>query len=353
MYETITYEEILKRMLEKIPDNMDKREGSIIYDALAPAAVELQLMYIELDVILKETFADTASRDYLVRRTAERGITPSEAACAVVKGVFEPAALLITAGTRFSCNHLNYCVTEKITDGEYRLQCETRGGIGNGNFGSLVPIQYVQGLEKAELTELLIPGEDEEETESIRKRYFNSFHAQEFGGNCKDYQEKTNAIAGVGDVKVIPVWKGGGTVKLTILDSEYNKANEALIQKVQQIIDPTTDGAGAGLAPIGHIVTVDTPEETAVTLTMSVSYDTGYSYEGLESQMTAAVEGYLLELRKGWVNQEKIIVRTAQIESRMLAIEGILDIVDTVINGVAGNLTMAENHIPVKGGLTA
>ena len=69
MYEEVTYESILERMLEKVPDNMDKREGSIIYDALAPAAVELQLMYIELDVILKETFADTASRDYLLHWT--------------------------------------------------------------------------------------------------------------------------------------------------------------------------------------------------------------------------------------------------------------------------------------------
>ena len=55
-YEDITYEVILQRMLDKVSDNMDKREGSIIYDALAPAAVELQLMYIELDTILKETF---------------------------------------------------------------------------------------------------------------------------------------------------------------------------------------------------------------------------------------------------------------------------------------------------------
>jgi uncharacterized phage protein gp47/JayE len=73
-YEDITYEVILQRMLDRVPNNMDKREGSIIYDALAPAAVELQLMYIELDTILQETFADTAQRDYLVRRAIERGI---------------------------------------------------------------------------------------------------------------------------------------------------------------------------------------------------------------------------------------------------------------------------------------
>ncbi|UTW69876.1 hypothetical protein KHA80_02945 [Anaerobacillus sp. HL2] len=33
MYEHQTYEAILARMLDKIPDDIDKREGSIIYDA--------------------------------------------------------------------------------------------------------------------------------------------------------------------------------------------------------------------------------------------------------------------------------------------------------------------------------
>ena len=78
MYEAITYEDILQRMLDRVPNTMDKREGSIIYDALAPAAAELQLMYIELDVILTETFADSASREYLILRSAERGIHPND-----------------------------------------------------------------------------------------------------------------------------------------------------------------------------------------------------------------------------------------------------------------------------------
>ena len=189
-YEDITYEVILQRMLDKVPDNMDKREGSIIYDALAPAAVELQLMYIELDTILKETFADTAQRDYLVRRVAERGIEPYNATYAKLKGIFTPTSLNIPIGSRFSCNDLNYVVISKIQDGEYQLQCETLGISGNGNFGDLIPIDYIQGLETAKLNELLIPGEDEEDVESLRQRYFASFETKPYGGNKKDYIQK-------------------------------------------------------------------------------------------------------------------------------------------------------------------
>ena len=38
MYEDMTYEHILQGMLNRVPDDIDKREGSVIYDALAPAA---------------------------------------------------------------------------------------------------------------------------------------------------------------------------------------------------------------------------------------------------------------------------------------------------------------------------
>ena len=48
MYEEETYEEILYRMLDRVDDSFDKREGSVIYDALAPAAAEHAIMYMEL-----------------------------------------------------------------------------------------------------------------------------------------------------------------------------------------------------------------------------------------------------------------------------------------------------------------
>ena len=94
MFETMTYEYILERMLNRVPKDIDRREGSIIYDALAPAAAELCQMYIDLDVVLDETFADTASREYLIKRAAERGITPY------------PACLLYTSGRGVDSNKI-------------------------------------------------------------------------------------------------------------------------------------------------------------------------------------------------------------------------------------------------------
>ncbi len=353
MYEDITFEVILQRMLDRVPDNLDKRESSPIYNALAPAAVELQLMYIEFDIILQETFGDTASREYLIRRAAERGIHPYPSTYAILKGEFTPTSINIPIGSRFSLHDLNYYVKEKIEDGVYQVECEEPGVKGNQYFGDLIPIEYIDGLETAKLTEILIPGEDEEDTESLRSRYFASFDTKSYGGNKKDYIDKTNSIAGVGSTKVTPIWKGGGTVKLTILNSNFDKASPTLIDTVQQIIDPTKDGHGLGVAAIGHIVTVDTAEEVTVNITSNITFDDGYSFSILKQQIEQVVSDYLLELRKDWANQNNLIVRIAQIETKILGIEGVIDISGTKINGSASNLILSTYQIPIMGGVNS
>lgn len=41
MYETITYEVIRDRMLARVPEKFDRREGSVIWDTHSPTAIEL------------------------------------------------------------------------------------------------------------------------------------------------------------------------------------------------------------------------------------------------------------------------------------------------------------------------
>ncbi len=352
MYESETFDVIMERMLERVPDTVDKREGSIIYDALAPAAVELVDLYLQFDALLQETFAETATREYLIKRAAERGITPYAATYAVLKAESLPTTLELEVGARFSLNDLNYVIISKIQDGEYQVQCEEAGTDGNGYFGALIPINYIDGLESIEITELLIPGEDEESDDSIRERYFDTFDTTPYGGNVADYIQKTNALAGVGSTKVTPVWNGGGTVLLTILNSDYDKASSTLISTVQEAIDPDPQGEGYGIAPIGHTVTVQTCDELTINISTSVTCQEGYTFAGLKSQIEAAMEAYLLEIRTAWANETSSVVRISQIETRILNIEGIIDVSNTKINSVASNLALGAYEIPVLGVIT-
>lgn len=347
MFEHMTYEVILQRMLDRVPNNIDKREGSIIYNALAPAAVELQNMYIELDWILNQSFADTAQREYLIKRCAERGIFPEEATKAILEGHFN---IDIPIGSRFSLDNLNYRAIAKISDGVFQMECETPGEIGNQKLGTLIPIDYIEGLTSAELTELLIPGKDEEDTENLRERYFNSLESQSFGGNIADYKEKTKQLPGVGGVKVYPVWNGGGTVKLVIIDSTYNVPSSTLIDAVQTAVDPIQNqGKGVGFAPIGHVVTVEGVSATTININTNITYQEGWTWADIEAYVYEVIDDYFHELASSWENESNLIVRISQIETRILNIAGVVDIENTTINEQAQNFVLGADNIPVRG----
>lgn len=352
MYEFMTSDYILERMLNTVSDELDKREGSVIYDALMPCALELSNAYRAIDVYLTESFADTASRYYLVKRAAERGILPDPATYPHVKGRFQGAD--VPAGTRFSCGGYNYQVTdfiEKINnDYYYTLVCETVGTEANKNTGQLLPINdYINGLEYAEIVNITVPGEDEEDGEKFRIRYYSSFTNQAFGGNVDDYKVKVNKIDGVGGVKVIPIWNGGGTVKLIIINSNFEVPSSELVNEVQRQIDPTNAADGQGIAPIGHVVTVVPVETKKIDIVTNITFKVGYSWGNLRTKIEDAVSNYLKELSASWSNFDNIIVRISQIETRILSIPGIEDIFETQLNGAKENVVLSINQIPIKG----
>lgn len=360
MYEGQTEEVILKRMLENVPVEVDKREGSIVYDASMPAAIEFMLIYAMADYFLKNTFGDTADRAYLVERALERGMSPKEATYAKVKATFTPSTVEVPIGNTFSYDDLDYTVSEKVSAGVYYLICTTAGTVGNQASGTMIPNEFVKDLQTATLTEVIVPGEDEEETEVFRARYLASFESAAYGGNIVDYKEKVNAINGVGGVKVYPVWNGGGTVKIVFMTSQYGVPSAEFVNEVQTAIDPVTNsGEGVGIAPIGHHVTVEGVKSSSISISMAITSSTLAS--AYTERIATIIDDYFLELNKTWENTKKdmtsacsdtgLIVRAAQIESRVLALDGIEDVEDLTLNGVDGNLTLDVTTIAVRGEL--
>lgn len=346
MFEDMTYENILNDMLSRVPDNIDKREGSIIYDALAPAAYKLAETYFMLRNYVDLFFADTAVGEFLSRRTAELGITRRPATKAIRKIVTSGP---IDVGTRWGLEDTTYVVTEKISDTEYKAECEQAGTIGNVYSGILDNIDNISDV-TAELTDILIPGEDEETDESLRQRYFESLVSQAYGGNIADYKQKVSAFQGVGGVKVEPVWNGGGTVKLIIIDSEYNKPSDTLINEVQTAVDPVQNqGKGYGIAPIGHIVTVVGVDEVDINVETQITLQSGYTWEDVKPAVETVINDYFAELRSQWADSETLVVRISQIEVRILGVTGIVDIQNTKLNGQQQNIELGSYEIPVLG----
>lgn len=344
------YEDVLDRLLDRIPDSFDKREGSVMWLALSPAAAEIVQLQIDIKSRLDESFADTASYDSLRKRASERGIYPFEATSAILKGSFNQE---VDLGSRFGKEDLTYIVIEKLeTDFDYKLMCEQKGSQGNNYSGTIVPLQYIEGLTVAEITEILIPARDLENVEDFRTRYFDSFKSEAFGGNIQDYKEKTLTIPGVGSTRIIPIWQGGGTVKVIILDSTLNKPSNLLIETVQNELDPVGySGLGYGLAPIGHVVTVVGVNELLININSDIILDVGKIWKNVKPLIEDSLTDYFHSLKEDWKDND-IIVRLAQIETRILNVDGVIDISNTTINNSFENITLDTEVIPKLGEIT-
>lgn len=346
MYEAYTFDIILKRMIDKVKldsPGIDTREGSVIYNALAPAAVELAQMYINLDVILNEGFADTQTREYLIKRCKEHGIIPVPAKGAIMKGVFN---IDVPINSRFKLDDLVYYASEKISTGIFKMTCETPGIIGHEHLGTLVPIDYIDGLTSAEITEILVNGEDEEDTEVLRSRFFSKMLGEAFGGNKKDYKERVNQIQDVGGLKVYSATElqQGGKVKIVFIDSLWNKPTASKISFVDAEIDK--------FAPIGHDVDVFACDETTINIVFSIVYQDGYTWASIQNQVLAMIDAYFLELRKLWDSLNNIVVRISQLEVRLMELPGIVDVPSITLNGGTSNIVLGADAIPKRGSVS-
>lgn len=348
MYENMTFEAIMRRCLARVSSSVDKREGSIIYDAIAPAAAELAIMYIELAYLLDRAFPDTATGEDLTKKCRERSIFRLAASFAVREAVLKKSdgtVCNVAMGTRFSGGDLNFKVTGRTDDGNYQVTCETAGEAGNEYAGVLFPIDYLPDLASAELTDILIPGEDEESDDALRERYFESLDSQAFGGNITDYKNKVKQLQGVGAVRITPVWNGGGSVKVEFLDSTGEIPSSELIEQVQTAIDPTQNqGEGLGLAPIGHVVTVAAPATKTIDLFANLLVD--IDEEVAKANAEEAARQYLLEVREAW-EDEDAVVRYSGMMAALSGADGIIDVGSLLINGGTSNVTC--DGVPVEG----
>lgn len=370
-----TYDYILTEALSKVPDNVDKREGSIIRDALSPCCYEAAKHILYLADIIEQTYIETANGLWLDGRVIEGGITRDPATYAKKLGVFktqldEPCQISI--GQSFSTvgdTILNYTAVQVYTNedgdvvpGSYIMQCNTVGSVGNSYIGRIVPNDYIEKLASAEITTLLYPGEEEESDDSLRERFLANLMKTAFGGNIAQYRQWAKEIPGIGGVQVYPVWAGGGTVKLSIIDTDYNSCSSEFCQTILEKFDPENSGGetglGLGIAPIGHKVTVSTPLPRTINVSGKITLLPGYKLEILMPDIKAALENYLLSLREAWENSDdennySVTVYLGRINFAILNVKGVSSAYELKLNETDTDIKLTETsslqEIPVLG----
>ena len=362
--EKYTYEYLLTLALSRVPDTIDKREGSIIYDALAPACYALAGFYLELYNAYNNVFIDTAVGEFLDRKVAERGLTRKSATYAERRIDFTDAegnTMSINIGSRFSTisstNPIIFAVTSEyensdgnIVAGAYICKSETSGTDGNSYTGDMAAVSNISGLGSAVLSTLITPAENAETDDELRTRFKASIISTSYGGNRSEYvNDWVLPISGVGACQIYPVWDGGGTVKISVVDSEYNPVSSEFLDSIKETLDPTDyEGTGIGLVPIGHTVTVVTPNEITVPIEITIALGVGYTLDDVETIINDALESLVEDLRAKWgewnkISQYSCVLYQSYIISALISIEGVVNVTDVLINNIDSDYTFIEN----------
>ena len=216
-------------------------------------------------------------------------------------------------------------------------------------------------MNSAQLTDLLIPGENTEEDEPFRARIIERLNSRSFGGNVAQYVEEIEAIDGVGAVQVYPVWDGGGTVCCSILGADFLPASSELVQVAQNAIDPPPgQGLGLGLAPIGAQVTVTAPKTVPVDISATLTLASGHELETVQQPAQDAVSDYLLQIRKNWdVNISSTAIAysaevyLARVLAALISLDGVVNVSALTLNGIAADMALQQTgalqQVPVLG----
>lgn len=354
MYEDKTVENILNDMMSQFGANVRTDEGSLAYNACAKIADGLETAYEELEVIRTNLTPDTMDLDHLIAYSDQTGVTYKEATPAIARGVFTQE---IEEGTQFYCNEFTYTSGELIsgTTYNYYLTCDEEGAAANANTGTLIPVNFIDSYAGGTLTEVIVAGTDDEDEEEFRERIQNSYGTKAFGGNKADYQNYINARDDVAACKPKRRTSDSPWIKIYILDNTFGVPSSSVVDAVQDAVDPEeSSGEGDGMAPICHHVKIYAATGVTVNVSATVTLDTGYTINSIKDSVRNAISAYLLSLRQDW--QENALtssyVRIAQIESRILSVQGVLDVANTEINGSASNLELTYEKVPVMGEVT-
>ena len=359
------YQELRQEMLARVPDTYDKRDTQPIPTAISPAAYVAEGLYIDLDYVQRQAYIMSATGDSLDKLAPLGGISRYQASAAVRLGVFNTS---VPIGSRFStingADSIDFTVTAAVSGNQYQLTADTPGSIGNDYTGPILPITAIPGLTSAQITDILVPGDDTETDTELRARLILALTDRPFGGNIASYRTEIMEMDGVGAVQIYPVWDGGGTVKCSILGADYLPASPTLVEQVQNAIDPPPNqGLGLGLAPIGAKVTITAPSEAEISVSATLTMQSGYNVGQVQSAVESALEAYLLTVRQSWADNISSTgvayaanIYLARVTAAIIGVTGIVNATNVAINGAAADISLPQTgeaqSVPVLGSVT-
>lgn len=342
MFEVQTRQDVLKRLLQDFQqidtEGMSTHEGTFVFDTLSANAVEFEKSYAEMQLILDAAFPQTSWGQYLTMHAEAHGVirkkaTKSKAGLKLtgIEGTIVPIGVTVATVEGKLFKTIESVTIGNTGDVTVKAESEDNGKDSNVNANTITEIvTNVDGLKSVINEQASYDGFDEESDKDLLQRLLFKVRQPATSGNTYHYMQWAQSVNGVGQVKVLPLWNGAGTVKVLLVDMNNESANTSLLDRVKAVI--------AKEAPIGATVTVATPTIMRVNISFRVTKGNA-NHEAVKRILND-------EFKKQTFSMNYISY--ANIGKALLANEetGIIDYSDLRVNGGTTNITITDDQLP-------
>ena len=370
MFEDRTYKNIMAECLDTAPPGIDLRQGGIFYDAVASACFKIAQFYADISTVFELVFLTTAAQEYLDRKGEEYGVFRNPATSARYEYLWTGAAEP-SLGERFFADGIFFVLRRENKEDSYilYLEGEQPGSASNNIIAGTpaIPMNNIGGLTSSAFGNLIEPGADIESDDNYRRRIQEKIAGPAENGNRQHYKTWCESDEGVGRARIIPLFAGPNTVMGVIIGTDGLPAAQAIVDRVQEYIDPMTrgitveyeghpfpvgDGLGDGVANIGAHFAAVAPDRVPVNVVFSAELKTGATIEQIKADTIDSLTAYLRGLALDTPEREPVIVRISTIGSLLHSLPGLLDHAGLTLGGRAANIELAPREVAVLGEVT-
>lgn len=345
-----SYESILQTMKEKY----ESCSGEAVQDCsdldirMSIMAEEVFSLLSYAEFLKNRMFFDTASGEDLDRHAAEHGVTRLPAEKAVGRLTF---SLLYTLDYDFtvpqgticatSDGKLRFVTTEEATISAGSLMTQVLAESENGGTKYNIPagsvntvVTYFSVLISVRSTSRFLGGTDAESDVSLKNRIAQRCKMPSNGLNAAYYQNIAMQNTAVASASIHAV--SGEAYNLEIVIA--GKGAVCSDDTVQAVQSAMTENAPVGIKPLVQKCTLN-----AVPISITVTAQTGYTADSVQTAVEAAVQTYFLELAVG----ESVML--SKIGDRVFHTAGVVNY--AFADGTA-DTAMAYNELAVCTNLT-
>jgi len=383
-------DEIHSRMLENLPEGIDKSEGSIPWDFTRPSALEkAQFVEFTLNETVKLMFPQWSYGKWLdyhgekvntVRRAANHA--SGRLNVTGTAGTVIPAGYQFATPADLTASVIFETARETVLEGEpdgkglvtagIEVTAAEGGTIGNVGADTVkLMVKPISGISYATNPQPMTGGAEAEADEDYLARVLDAMRSgSSMTGCCADYIRWGKEVPGVGQVIVDPEWNDpslpeqwhytdaygnercAGAVRLIIIDSSGLPANQQILDAVHLHIAGTGDDDVNALKPIGARLTVAAPQGLAVDISAEVILRDGEDIAAVVERFRRGLAGYWLEV--GTEAAEDYAghmgyIRWVQVGAVLAKTSGVMDYRGLTVNGGTGNIAVSQVQYPVTG----